>query len=124
MAAESKPKLKMSLTTETGEVVTAEGRGAIIFMFDDISTAAGIQNTKAIHHGHLSSMELASELQTIIQDPDRGFGNASELWRKSIALLIISTATGKDMLNDTIDEAEAFAKAAMAEAEEREEDSE
>jgi len=124
MAAESKPKLKMTLTTETGEVVTAEGRGAIIFIFDDLSTAAGIHNTNAIHHGHLSSMELASELHTILKDPDRGFGNVSELWEKALTLLIMSAATGKDLLNDRIDDAEAFAKAAMAEAEEREEDSE
>lgn len=124
MAAESKPKLKMSLTTETGEVVTAEGRGAIIFIFDDISTAAGIRNVKAIHHGALSPLQIASELRTIIQDPDRGFGPVAELWRKTIALFTMSAATGMDLLDDRIDDAEAFAKAAMAEAEEREEDSE
>jgi len=123
MAAESKPKLKMSLTTETGEVVTAEGRGAINFIFDDISTAAGIHNTNSIHHGHLSSMELTSELNTIIRDPDRGFGDVSELWRKTIALLTLA-ATGTNYLNDRIDDAEAFAKIAIAEAEKRKEDSE
>ena len=124
MAAESKPKLKVSLTTETGEVATAEGRGAIIFIFDDISTAAGIHNVKAIHYGALSPLQIASELHTIIQDPDRGFGNVSELWRKTIALLTMSIATGMNLLNDNIDDAEAFAKIAIAEAEKRKEGSE
>lgn len=126
MAAESKPKLKMSLTLEDGRQMEYEGRGLITFVFNDMMP--GVNNVSAIHHGHLSSMELASELAQICRaDEDDGFGPVSELWQKALTLYMmemVSSGKGRTILNKAISEADAFAAGAIAEAEREEEDSE
>ena len=113
-------RIQIKIIEDGKEIISAEGRGVICFLFDDLSKQAGTNKCNTIHHGRLSSIELASEIATITRDGDPGhFGPVAGLWQKAIALYLleISNSSETSILNKHISEAEAFAAGAIAEAE-------